>query len=345
MKRLQTAAGRLHRPVKLMEICGGHTVALCKFGIHAVLPANIKLVSGPGCPVCVTPSETVDAAIWLARQPGVCVFTFGDMLRVPGATGTLADAATSGSVQMLYSPLQAVEHAQKHPETTVVLFGIGFETTAPTLAAAVETAAQMGLGNFAMLAAGKMTPPAMRALLGDTGNALDGFVAPGHVTTVIGADAYRFIPDKFGKPCVVAGFELCDLLDALGMLVEQLADNRHEVTIQYKRSATFVGNPRAQQAIADVFVPADSAWRGLGTIPMSGYDLAPAYARFDVRKRFDLPAFPSAHTPGCRCGDMLRGICVPTDCALFGKACTPDTPVGPCMVSNEGSCAAYYKYL
>jgi hydrogenase expression/formation protein HypD len=294
--------------------------------------------------VCVTPSETIDAAIWLARQPDVCVFTFGDMLRVPGATGTLADAATAGSVQMMYSPLQAVEYAQKHPATTVVLFGIGFETTAPTLAAALETAAQAGLVNFFMLAAGKMTPPAMRALLGDAGNVIDGFIAPGHVTTVIGADAYRFIPDAYGKPCVVAGFELCDLLDALGMLVAQLALNRHEVEIQYKRSATCAGNPRAQQAIADVFVPVDSAWRGLGMIPLSGYALAPAYGRFDVRTRFDLPAFPPAHAPGCRCGDMLRGICVPTDCPLFDKACTPDTPVGPCMVSSEGSCAAYYKY-
>lgn len=342
--RLQSAAARLARPVKIMEICGGHTVALCRFGIHALLPANVNLVSGPGCPVCVTPSETIDAAIWLARQSGVCVFTFGDMLRVPGAMGTLADAATSGSVQMMYSPLQAVEHARAHPETTVVLLGIGFETTAPTLAAALETADQAGLANFTMLAAGKMTPPAMRALLGDTANVIDGFIAPGHVTTVIGAAAYRFIPDECGKPCVVAGFELCDLLDSLGMLIEQLADNRHEVTIQYKRSASFAGNPRAQEAIANVFTPADSAWRGLGMIPLSGYALAPAYARFDARTRFNLPAFPPAHAPGCRCGDMLRGICVPTECALFGKACTPDTPVGPCMVSSEGSCAAYYKY-
>jgi len=343
--RLQSAAARLARPVKLMEICGGHTTALCRFGIPAALPANVRLVSGPGCPVCVTPSETIDAALWLARQPRVTVFTFGDMLRVPGATGTLADcAARGGQVRMMYSPLQAIEFAVAHPDVPTVLLGIGFETTAPTLAAAVHEAARLSLPNLTFLAAGKLTPPAMRALLDDPDSTLDGFVAPGHVTTIIGADAYRFIPLEFGKPCVVAGFELCDLLDGLAMLLEQLADNRHEVEIQYKRSVTFAGNARAQQILAEVFVTVDSAWRGLGMIPKSGYELAPAYARFDARRVFPIPAMPEPADQGCRCGDVLRGRMLPADCGLFGAACTPDHPVGPCMVSSEGSCAAHYKY-
>jgi len=343
--RIRGVAEKLDRPVRIMEICGGHTVALCRYGIHDVLPATIRLVSGPGCPVCVTPGSVIDASIWLARQPGVRVFTFGDMMRVPGGQGSLSDAAAAGrKVQMIYSPMQAVEYAAEYRDTACILLGIGFETTAPTLAAAVKSAAAKDISNFHFLGAAKLTPPAMRALLEDEEVALDAFIAPGHVTTVTGANAYKFIEQEFKKPCVVSGFELCDLLESLARIVEQIVDGRHEVEIQYTRSVTFEGNRKARQIIDDVFVAEDDTWRGLGTIPSSGYRLRGKYAAYDARAAFDIPAFPEKAPPGCRCGDVLRGVCTPPECGLFGVKCTPDHPVGPCMVSSEGSCAAKYRY-
>ncbi len=343
--RIRGVAEKLDRPVRIMEICGGHTVALCRYGIHDVLPATIRLVSGPGCPVCVTPGSVIDASIWLARRQGVRVFTFGDMMRVPGGQGSLSDAAAAGrKVQMIYSPMQAVEYAAEHRDTACILLGIGFETTAPTLAAAVKSAAAKDTSNFHFLAAAKLTPPAMRALLEDEEVALDAFIAPGHVTTVTGANAYKFIEQEFKKPCVVSGFELCDLLESLARIVEQIVDGRHEVEIQYTRSVTFEGNRKALQIIDDVFVAADDTWRGLGTIPSSGYRLRGKYAACDARAAFNIPAFPEKEPPDCRCGDVLRGVCTPPECGLFGAKCTPDHPVGPCMVSSEGSCAAHYRY-
>ncbi len=343
LARLHEAARGLRRPVRIMEICGGHTVALCRAGVHAVLPPHVQVMSGPGCPVCVTPRATVDQAIWLARQPDTVVFTFGDMLRVQGSLGTLgAHAGRAGSVRMMYSPLQAVEYAAAHPAHTCVMLSVGFETTAPALAAALLSAAGRGLENFLVLSAGKQTPPAMRALLCDPQVALDGFIAPGHVTTVIGADAYRFIADEFGKPCVVAGFEVCDLLDALARVVAHVAGGTHAVEIEYTRSATWAGNEKAQAVVARVFEPCDTAWRGLGVIPASGYAVREEFARYDAARALAIPRHASDDPPACRCGDVLRGICAPPACPLFGTACTPEHAVGPCMVSSEGSCAAYY---
>lgn len=344
LARLHEVARGLQRPVRIMEICGGHTVALCRAGVHAALPPDVRVVSGPGCPVCVTPRETVDQALWLAQQPGVVLFTFGDMLRVQGARGTLgAVAGRDGNVRIMYSPLQAVEYAAQHPKHTCVMLAVGFETTAPALAAAVISAAERGLNNFFVLSAGKQTPPAMRALLSDPQGALDGFIAPGHVTTVIGANAYRFISDDFGKPCVVAGFEVCDLLDALVRVVSHLAAGTHAVEIEYTRSATWEGNPKAQAMLARVFEPCDAVWRGLGSIAASGYAVRPEFAAFDALRKYAVPPMPSDDPPGCRCGDVLRGVCTPPECPLFGSACTPEHAAGPCMVSSEGSCAAYYS--
>lgn len=343
--QLHAAAAALPRPVRIMEICGGHTVAICRNGLHAVLPDNVRLVSGPGCPVCVTPSSLIDAAIWLAQQPGVQVFTFGDMLRVPGSTTTLAQVNEhTHSVQMIYSPLQVVQYAGDHADQRCVLLGVGFETTAPMLAAAVAQAAERTLPNFFYVSAGKMTPPVMRALLQDAGVALDAFIAPGHVTTVIGAAAYQFIADEYHKPCVVAGFEVCDILDALVRIVQQLARREPRVEIEYTRSVTHAGNLKAQALLAQVFMPCDAAWRGLGVIPHSGYALQSAYARYDAHKAFALPVVAEIEPAGCRCGEVLRGVCLPYECGLFGKGCTPTRPVGPCMVSSEGSCGAYFRF-
>jgi len=343
--QLHAAAAALPRPVRIMEICGGHTVAICRNGLHAVLPDKVRLVSGPGCPVCVTPTALIDAAIWLAQQPGVQLFTFGDMLRVPGSTTTLAEINVhTHSVRMMYSPLQVVQHAREHADQRCVLLGVGFETTAPMLAAAVAQAAELKLPNFWYLSAGKMTPPVMRALLQDADVALDAFIAPGHVTTVIGAAAYQFIADEYHKPCVVTGFEGCDILDALVRIVQQLARHEQRVEIEYTRSVTYAGNLKAQAMLAQVFMPCNAAWRGLGVVPHSGYALQPAYARYDVQLAFELPVVEEIEPAGCRCGEVLRGVCLPHECALFGKVCTPTRPVGPCMVSSEGSCGAHFRF-
>ncbi|MCX7847070.1 MAG: hydrogenase formation protein HypD [bacterium] len=345
LARMREGAARLPRAVRIMEICGGHTVVLCRAGVHAVLPEEVQVVSGPGCPVCVTPRGTVDQAIWLAEQPGVVVFTFGDMLRVPGERGTLgAYAGREGKVRLMYSALQVVEYAEAHRGETCVLLGIGFETTAPGIAAAVLRAAERGVKNLFVLAAGKRTVAAMRALLEDQEVALDGFIAPGHVTTVIGARSYEFISAEFGKPCVVAGFEVCDVVDALGRVVEQLVAGAARVEIEYTRSATWEGNQKAQAVIARVFEPCEAEWRGLGRIPASGYKLRGEFEDFDAVGRLGVPGMSSADPAGCRCGEVLRGVCAPPDCALFGQGCTPEHPVGPCMVASEGSCAAYYLY-
>jgi hydrogenase expression/formation protein HypD len=344
LQRIREVATGMIRPARVMEICGGHTVAACRNGLHTILPDMLTLVSGPGCPVCVTPSSVIDAAIWLAREAGAHVCTFGDMLRVPGTETTLGECGAGDALQIIYSPLQVVEYAAAHPDAQCVLIGVGFETTAPTLAAAIVRAAERELTNFSFLPATKLTPPAMRALLNDAEVALDAFIAPGHVTTVIGADAYNFIADEYGRPCVVAGFEVCDVLAALAMIIVQLCKGDAAVEIQYRRSVTCAGNRKAQQLLARVFSVRDDTWRGLGVLPQSGYELSDEFAGFDVRTRFDLPVFEDVEAPGCRCGEVLRGVCRPPDCPLFGKACTPEHAVGPCMVSSEGSCGAYYRY-
>ena len=337
--------GRSTRPVRLMEICGTHTVSVFRHGIKSVLPDTVTLVSGPGCPVCVTATEEIDRAVKLARTPGVRLATFGDLIRVPGSQSSLKkEMAEGAAVSMVYSTMDAVELARQHPDEQVAFLGIGFETTAPTVAAAVLAADRLGLNNFTVLSAHKLLPPAMNALLSSGDLGIDGFMCPGHVTTIIGTQAYREVAAKFGTPSVVTGFEPVDILQGILMLVEMLEDGRADVAIQYKRGASDSGNPKARAVIDRVFQPVDAAWRGLGIIPQSGLGFRPEYEKFDAAERFDVSVPAAKEPPGCACGDVLRGIVTPPECRLYRKACSPDHPVGPCMVSTEGACAAWYRY-
>lgn len=338
------AAEELPRPIRIMEICGGHTVAIAREGIRARLPSQMHLVSGPGCPVCVTPRSVIDAARLLVEEHGAIVCTFGDMLRVPGSHGTLRDHLPHGRVRVIYSPLQAVACAAEHPHTPVVLLGIGFETTAPMLAAAMIKAEEEERNNLYFLAAGKQTPPAMRALMKDTRVSLDAFIAPGHVTTVIGPEAYAFLPEEHHTPCVVAGFDVCDILEAIRRICLQITAGDAHIDVEYGRSVRPGGNPAAMAAIEKVFVSVDTEWRGLGTVPTSGYVLNEDYAARDALGAFELDIPSTPDPPECQCGAVLTGIVIPPECPLFGTACTPDAPIGPCMVSREGTCAAYFQY-
>ncbi len=336
---------RSKRPVRLMEICGTHTVSIFRHGLRSVLPDTVTLVSGPGCPVCVTATEEIDRAVKLARTPGAILATFGDLVRVPGSESTLKKEMASGAdVAMVYSTMDALALARKQPEKEVVFLGIGFETTAPTVAAAVLTAARTGTRNFSVLSAHKLLPPAMEALLSSGDLGIDGFICPGHVTTIIGVEPYRRVAEKYQTPCVVTGFEPVDILQGILMLIEFLEDGRAETAIQYKRGAAEEGNVKARNIMDRVFHAVEAPWRGLGRIPESGLALRPEIRTFDAAYRFDLRVPPAQEPPGCRCGDVLRGMLSPPECRLFRKSCTPDSPVGPCMVSAEGTCAAYYKY-
>lgn len=333
------------KPVRLMEICGTHTMSVFRHGIRSLLPETIDLVSGPGCPVCVTAMEEIDRSVKLARSPGVVVTTFGDMLRVPGTDSSLdAERAKGADVRMVYSTFDALEIASQARDREVVFLGIGFETTAPTVAAAIKGAEQNQRSNFSVLSAHKLLPPAMGALLSGGDLDIDGFICPGHVTTIIGTSAYQEIVSKYHIPCVVVGFEPIDILQGILMLVEQIEEGRAEVEIQYVRGATPGGNPGALRVMREVFEPCDSPWRGLGVIPGSGLAIRDKFSSLDAKTRFDLDVPPAKEPPGCRCAEILRGTARPLDCKLFRKACSPRNPVGPCMVSSEGTCAAYFKY-
>ncbi|MCD4717754.1 MAG: hydrogenase formation protein HypD [Desulfobacterales bacterium] len=333
------------RPVRLMEICGTHTMAIFKHGIRSLLPDNIELVSGPGCPVCVTAMEEIDRSVKLAKTPGVIVTTFGDMLRVPGTDSSLdAEKAKGADVRMVYSTFDALKIAAENPDRETVFLGIGFETTAPTIAAAIKTAYQNHQLNFSVLSAHKLLPPAMDALLSGGDLGIDGFICPGHVTTIIGTSSYENVVTRYHIPCVVVGFEPIDILQGILMLAEQIENRRAEVEIQYKRGVTAKGNLGALRIMDDVFEPCDSPWRGLGIIPGSGLTIRQKYAAHDARARFDLEVPPAKEPSGCLCADILRGTARPVDCKLFRKVCSPRNPIGPCMVSSEGTCAAYFKY-
>lgn len=333
-------------PIRLMEICGTHTVAIFRSGLRQLLPSGIQLISGPGCPVCVTANEDIDRAIWLAQQAGVIITTFGDLLRVPGSDSSLHHERSKGAdVRIVYASFDALQIARENPERRVVFLGIGFETTAPTIAAAVQQAAKEGLENFTVFSAHKLLPPAMRALLDAEDLSLDGFICPGHVSTVIGAQAYLEVVEKYGIPCVITGFEPLDLLQGITMLVDQLAEDRSEVMIQYRRAVNYGGNIAARKLMEEVFEPADSTWRGLGEIPLSGLRLRPDWQEYDAAARFAMPKIQVSEHPGCRCGEVLRGVLTPPQCGLFRKVCSPQQPMGPCMVSSEGTCGAYYRYL
>ena len=333
------------RPVRLMEVCGTHTMAIARHGIRDLLPDNVFLLSGPGCPVCVTDAGYIDAAIELARQ-GCVIATFGDMLKVPGSSRSLAQARAHGArVEVCYSPEMALDLASRHQGSQVVFLAVGFETTVAPVVSLVRSGMERGLDNLSLLTAFKLIPPALEALIADPEVQVGGFICPAHVSAIIGAEAYRLLVHQHGVPCVVAGFEPLDILYGILCLVRQLADGQVELVNQYERVVKPEGNKCAQALMAEYLEPADVVWRGIGTIPASGLRLKDEYASFDAARRFGVETDSGQTDPGCRCGDVLRGKITPRDCGLFGKRCTPDQPVGPCMVSAEGSCAAYYKYL
>lgn len=336
-----SAASR--RPARLMEVCGTHSHAVARFGISQLLPRHLELLSGPGCPVCVTPTGEVDAVLELARRPGVTIATFGDMIRVPGSDSTLADERARGaSVKVIFSPIEAVDLAASGAE--VVLLGVGFDTTAPGVAVAVSEAQRRRVEGFSLLCAHKLLIPALEALLAAPDVAIDGLIAPGHVSTIIGADAYRPVAERFSMPCVVAGFEPVDILRAVLALVQQIEAGVAEVGNEYPRSVKPEGNPRAVEAMYEVFEPCDSEWRGLGLIPGAGLRLREEYGQSDALERYGVQVHEGRDDPRCRCGEVLRGALRPEKCGAFGSACTPEHPLGPCMVSSEGACAAVYKY-
>lgn len=329
----------------LMEVCGTHTVAIARNGIRDLMPEGLRLASGPGCPVCVTCNRDIDTVIALARIPNVTTTTFGDMTRVPGSTSSLlAEQAAGRSVEIVYSPLDALAFAKAHPEREVVFVGVGFETTTPLVAMAIKRAKAMGLSNFTVFAAHKNMPGALELLVGDPTLELDALILPGHVSTIIGAEPYRFLAEKYGIPGVITGFEPVDVLQGIAMLVRQLHEGRAEIEIAYARGVMPEGNPVALAAIDEVFETCTATWRGLGDIPGSGYRIRDEFANFDAVRRFEPDVEPTRDPKGCRCGDVLRARIAPNECPLFRTVCTPENPVGPCMVSSEGSCAAYYRY-
>lgn len=329
----------------LMEVCGTHTVAIARNGIRDLMPEGLRLASGPGCPVCVTCNRDIDTVIALARIPNVTITTFGDMTRVPGSTSSLlAEQAAGRSVEIVYSPLDALAFAKAHPEREVVFVGVGFETTTPLVAMAIKRAKAMGLSNFTVFAAHKNMPGALELLVGDPTLELDALILPGHVSTIIGAEPYRFLTEKYGIPGVITGFEPVDVLQGIAMLVRQLHEGRAEIEIAYARGVMPEGNPVALAAIDEVFEICTATWRGLGDIPGSGYRIRDEFANFDAVRRFEPDVELTRDPKGCRCGDVLRARIAPNECPLFRTVCTPENPVGPCMVSSEGSCAAYYRY-
>lgn len=338
------AAG-LREPVRFMEVCGTHTMAIAQFGLKSLLPTTVRLVSGPGCPVCVTPVGYLDHALALAADPANLVTTFGDLLRVPGSSSSLLEERARGvDVRVVYSSLDAVTLAQENPARRVIFLGVGFETTAPTVAAAILKAEQLGLDNFLILSSHKTMPAPMATLSADASLQIRGYLCPAHVSTVIGAHAYRPLAEQYGLPCVVTGFEPADILQGVLMLLRQHLAGEARVEIQYRRAVTWQGSPRAQQLLAQVFEPCDAPWRGLGSIPQSGLRIRDRYGRFDAARMLAVDVFESREPQGCRCGEVLTGRISPRDCPLFGNACTPETPVGACMVSSEGSCAAVWRY-
>ena len=327
-----------------MEICGTHTTAIARSGLRSLLPELLRLLSGPGCPVCVTDQSYIDQAAHLAGERGVVIATYGDMVRVPGALGSLAEARAAGAgVEVVYSAEQAVELAREDAGRQVVFLGVGFETTAPGTAMAVRKARREGVGNFSVLTAHKLILPAMRALLSAGDVPIDAFICPGHVSVILGYRAYEEIVRDFARPCVVAGFDAGQIVAGIEAILQQILSGKPKAASVYP-SVSADGNAVARKLLDEVFVVADATWRALGVVPASGLVLRDEFAEFDASRRFELPEMESCEPPGCRCGDVICGRCLPTDCTLFARGCTPRDPVGPCMVSSEGACAAAYKY-
>ncbi|HAG82837.1 MAG TPA: hydrogenase formation protein HypD [Cyanobacteria bacterium UBA12227] len=335
-----------NQPIKIMEVCGGHTHSIFKYGIEEILPDTIELIHGPGCPVCVMPRGRLDDAIALAEYPNVIFATFGDAMRVPGSQKSLLQAKAHGAdIRMVYSPLDSLQIAKENPDKEVVFFAIGFETTAPSTALTILQADIEGLNNFSMFCNHVLVIPALQSLLDNPDLQLDGFIGPGHVSMVIGTEPYQFIANKYHKPVVVSGFEPLDILQSIWMILRQLLEGRCQVENQYDRLVQSQGNRVALDAINKVFeVRQEFEWRGLGDIPNSGFRIRPEYAKFDSEVKFTLPNRKVADHKACQCGEILKGVMKPWDCKVFGTACTPENPIGTCMVSSEGACAAYYKY-
>ena len=330
----------------LMEVCGTHTVAIARNGLRTMMPEGIRLASGPGCPVCVTSNKDIDTVIALSRVPGVTIATFGDMTRVPGSTSSLLKEQAQGrSINIVYSPLDALTLAKENPDEQIVFVGVGFETTTPLVAMAIKRAKAMGLKNFSVFVAHKNMPGALGTIVADPALKIDALILPGHVSTIIGVKPYEFLAQKYGIPGVITGFEPVDVLQGIAMIMRQLHEGRAEIEIAYSRGVMKEGNPVALAAIEEVFETVDATWRGLGVIPGSGYAIRDEYKEFDAFARFSPEVEPTQEPKGCRCGDVLRGIMAPNECPLFRKVCTPENPIGPCMVSSEGSCAAYFRYL
>lgn len=331
-------------PVRIMEVCGTHTVSVFRSGLRRALPPQVQLVSGPGCPVCVTPRGEIDRALEACRR-GAILATFGDLMRVPGSRSSLLEERARGAdVRVVVSPLDALSVAQAEPGRPVVLFGVGFETTAPAIALTVREARRRGLRNFLLLSAQRLIPPAIRALLSGGRARIDGFLLPGHVSVIIGQEPYRFIAEEFGLPGVITGFEPLDVLEGIRMLLRQRREGRAQIEIQYRRAVRPEGNPRAQRAMAEAFRVTEARWRGLGLIPASGLELDERWAEMEAARALGLPLEDPPDPPGCRCGEVLQGAIAPPECPLFARRCTPDSPLGPCMVSSEGACGAYYRY-
>ena len=340
----QLVAGRVE-PMTFMEVCGTHTMAIYQYGIRSLLPLQVRLISGPGCPVCVTPNGYLDRAIAMSRLPGVTVATFGDLVRVPGSSSSLMEERARGAdIRIVYSPLDAVALASKLPDRTVVFLGVGFETTAPTVAGSILAAERQGLSNYVVLTSHKTMPRPMELLSADPELAIDGYLCPAHVSAIIGASAYDFLAERYGLACVVTGFEPVDVLQGVEMLVRQVLAGESRVEIQYSRVVKTEGNERAREIMAQVFEPYNADWRGIGVIPGSGLRINERYARFDAANVIPVAVEELREYAGCCCGEVLKGKVSPFDCPLFDSACTPEAPVGACMVSSEGTCAAAYKY-
>jgi hydrogenase expression/formation protein HypD len=333
-------------PFAFMEVCGGHTHTIYKHGIEHLLPANVELVHGPGCPVCVIPMGRVDDGIALARRPGVIFTSFGDMMRVPGSNGSLLEAKARGAdVRMVYSPLDALKIARANPDREVVFFAVGFETTAPSTAVTLLRARELGVRNFSVFSNHVTIVPPLKAILDSPDLRLDGFLGPGHVSTVVGNRPYRFVPERYGLPLVTSGFEPLDILQSVAMLLTQIREGRCEVENQYSRVVADEGNPRALEILGQVFrLRPHFEWRGMGFIAQSGLALSDEFADWDAERRFEVPGVRVADPKACQCGEVLKGVLKPWECKVFGTACTPETPIGTCMVSSEGACAAYYNF-
>jgi hydrogenase expression/formation protein HypD len=343
---IKTLYNRIGRPINLMEVCGTHTVAIFKHGIRGLLPEGLRLLSGPGCPVCVTSIMDVDKAIALASRKDVILTTFGDMMRVPGGKKNLSEVKAEGAdIRIVYSPLDSLKIAQDNAGKMVVFFAAGFETTAPLIAGTISEAERMGIKNFSVFCVHKVVPPALEALMQSDDVMIDGFILPGHVSTIIGSEPYEFIPEKYSRPCVITGFGAEDILSGISMLLKQMDEGRAAVEIQYTSAVVREGNKKAIHFMEEYFESCDSYWRGIGLLPGSGLKIKGKWKHRDAEELFELNVPDCPEPKGCQCGLVLRGIKMPSECPLFAKACTPERPVGACMVSTEGSCAAYYKYV